>query len=223
MASERKVIVAFLLLGVGMAGAQEPPATGYWRGVYEVRQFFFSKAIAHDTAHNRDYILRSTDLTKFDYSFYQNPDGVVRADLTRMNRNRSVEGPYDVAIMDFARGTRITFDKRGKQAVEAPVLPPGRGQPMGRRTIMGIECDGVSYRWEVTTDMISSEQWTPRDSTLRLPLLTVEYRTDTRQGALADLWLRIVTKIEESPQVPASLFAPPPGLELIRMPYVSPL
>jgi hypothetical protein len=47
----------------------------------------------------------------------------------------------------------------------------------------------------------------------------VEYFTDNT-GAMLSLTVRVVSKLEKSPQLPASLFEPPKGLKITEVPDI---
>ena len=137
-----------------------------------------------------------------------------------MNTNRSVEGPLDVRILDYSRGEGLVFDKGASLAIRGPLRPPGAERALEPRQILGFTCDVAEYRWtDLQHGTVQLQRWTARDSSLRVPLLEVEYYADN-SGALLALTVRVVSELETAQQLPASLFQAPPGLKITEVPFV---
>src|SRR5574337_812652 len=122
------VSVAFVAMSTVFlppANAQQSPQADFWKGKLEIRQFNFSYAVG---VRNKNLAVRSVDLWRSDYDLYQDLSGVAREELAFINRNRSVEGPMDVKLFNYANGTGLVFDKGRPQAIEGPLVPPVAGQ-----------------------------------------------------------------------------------------------
>jgi hypothetical protein len=209
-----------LLLNVGSGLAQQSSDSGFWKGKFEVYQFNFSYGTAHDYAQNREFIHRGVDLWKEEYDLYQNPTGIARQELTHMNRNRSVEGPLDVRLLDYSRGYGLVFDKGGGRAIEGPLEPTVAGRDLGSRRILGFACRGRQYEWTTFQQVkVQLQSWSAHGSNLRVPLLQVENITDST-GALVTLRIRVVSNLEPVPYLPASLFEQPAGLQVTKVPSI---
>lgn len=197
--------------------AQRGIAAGFWRGELEIRRFNFSYAVG---VRNGNRVVRSVGVWKRNYDLYQNPGGVVREVLTSINRNRSVEGPMDVRLFNYLDGKGLVFDKGRSQAVEGPILPPVPGRTLGKRFILGFSCEGSDYEWKTPQHAtVELQSWTANNSSFKVPLLQVEYFTDG-VGALIAMTVRVVSRVEPSAELPASLFQPPAGLRVVHVPMV---
>jgi hypothetical protein len=206
-----------LALPLPAARAQYPSQSAFWKGKFEIFQFNLRYGIGVE---NQNLVDRSMELWKSVYDLYQDAEGVAREELTHLNRNRSVEGPLDVRILDYSRGEGLVFDKGGPSAIRGPLRPPATGQALEAREILGFTCDGTEYRWTTFQQAtVQLQRWTARDSSLKVPLLEVEYFTDNT-GAMLSLTVRVVSKLEKSPQLPASLFEPPKGLKITEVPDI---
>lgn len=215
----RKAVVLSLpivLLG-SVAGAQETPQTGFWKGKFEINQYNLSFATGVE---NKTLVFRGVDLWKNDYDLYQNPAGVAREELTHMNRNRSVEGPLDIRLLNYNRGDGLVFDKGGSDATRGPLIPPASEKSLGSQRILGFQCEGKEYQWTTFQHArVRVERWAPRDTTFKVPLLRVDYFTDDT-GALLAVTLELVTQLDAVPDLPASLFEPPAGLKVTKLPSI---
>lgn len=206
-----------VLLFSCFAFAQKPVQPLFWKGKFQIYQLNFS--FGTRTERNRTEVHRGADLWKYEYELYQNADGVARQELTSMNRNRTVEGPLDVRLMDYSRGSGIVFDKGGKDALSGPLVPvPGRRS--SQRRILGFDCEGKEYDWTTFQGAkVNLQSWSAQDSTLKVPLLEVEYFTDDK-GSLLALTIQVVSEIEPVSQLPDSLFQFPRGLHVVKAPSV---
>ena len=210
--------LALIFLTPGLlANAQQDSRSTFWKGKLEVRQFNFSYAVG---VRNKSHVVRSVGVWKSNYDLYQNPEGVVREELTFINRNRSVEGPMDVRLFNYAGGKGLVFDKGSPQAVEGPLAPPVPGRRLGERRILGFTCEGKEYQWKTFQQAtVELQSWTANDSSLKVPLLQVEYFTDNT-GALLALTVRVVSHVEPASDLLPSLFRPPAGLHVVHVPIV---
>lgn len=213
------IILAFVV-SVARAGGQDSPRGSFWQGQFQVYQFTFTNTIAHNSVLNKNFRYRGTDLTKYTYKLYQNPDGVAREELASMNRNRSVEAAIDVRLLNYRTGEGIAFNKSGIQGIKGPLVPPVQGKDIGERRILGFACAGQEFRWQTNQGgMVELQRWSARNSDFRVPLLDVEYSAD-RTGALLGLWIRTVNRLEQADELPASLFESPSGLHFVQVPIV---
>lgn len=210
------LVVAFALCA-GPGGAQEQSQPGLWRGRLQVFQFNFMYGVG---VQDRSLVTRDVEVRRSDYDLYQSAAGVAREELAHIDWNRSVEGPMDIRLFDYARGYGLVFDKGGSQAVRGPLVPPAAGKPLEQRRILGFVCDGTEYEWTTFQHArVELEQWYARDSDLRVPLLQVEYFTDDT-GALLTLRVTAVSQLERASGLPASLFQAPAGLHAIDVPWI---
>jgi len=154
------------------------------------------------------------------YNLYQNTEGVVREDLSYVNRNRSLGGPLDVKLFNYSKGAGLIFDKGNPQAIEGSLTPPVRGDAIGERTILGFSCAGNEYRWKTSQGAtVELQSWKATDSTFLVPLLEVEYFSDDT-GALLSLTVQVINHLMPAPEIPQSFFQPPAGLRVVRVPMV---
>lgn len=205
------------LAAVSLVGAQESPKAGYWKGKLEIRQFNFSFAVG---VRNKSYIVRRTDVWNTNYDFYQNPEGVAREDLTSINRNRSVGGPMDVKLMNYSDGKGLIFDKGHPRAIAGPLVPPTPGKSLGERRILGFSCRGEEYEWKTFQHAtVQLRSWKAENSSLKVPLLEVEYFTDSA-GALIGLTVQFIASVEPAANLPDSFFKPPVGLRITNVPSI---
>jgi hypothetical protein len=206
-----------LLLCPSFAVGQQPTQPRFWKGKLEIHQFNFS--FGTQTQENKTTLFRGVDLWKYEYELYQNPDGVAREELTAMNRNRSVEGPLDIRLLDYTRGSGFVFDKGGKEATRGPLVPVS-GRTSGSRRILGLVCVGTNYEWATSQHAtVQLQSWRAQNSSFKVPLLEVEYFTDNT-GALLALTITVVRSLEPVPHLPNSLFQLPPGLNVVEVPSV---
>jgi hypothetical protein len=204
-----------LFLALALTG-QGCTQAGFWRGKVQIYQFNFSYGVAGG---DRAIASPSVDLWKYTYDLYQDPAGVAREQLTSMNRNRSVEGPLDVRLMDYGRGYGLIFDKGSPRAVAGP-LTRGPGRALGQRTILGFACEGTEYQWKTFQHAtVRLESWTARDGSFKVPLLQLEYFLES-DGTLLSLTVEVVSEAEPSERMPSSFFEPPRGLRIVRLPSV---
>ncbi len=211
-----KVVVA-LAFCAAPCGGQQASESGFWKGKFEIHQYNLSFGTGVE---NKALVFRSVDLWKSDYDLYQNPAGVAREELTHMNRNRSVEGPLDIRVLDYSRGDGLVFDKGGRDATKGPLIPPVPGKSLGSRRILGFKCEGKEYQWTTFQQAkVRIERWAPQDTSFKVPLLRVGYFTDDT-GALLALTVEVVTQLEPVPNLPASLFEAPAGLHVVNLPSV---
>ena len=214
----RTLVCLTVLLGAAVGGAQQASHAGFWKGKLQITQYNFSNATVHDYVRGRDYTRRGVDLWKEEYNLYQSPAGVVREELISMNRGRSVEGPMDVRLLDYPRGYSLVFDKGGGRAVKEPLDPPVPGESIGSRGILGFVCDGREYKWSTfQRSKVELRSWSTRDSDFKVPLLQLESMSES-DGALLALRVRVVSTLEPASGLPASLFEPPPDLDVISFP-----
>jgi hypothetical protein len=215
----RAALIAGLALALSvLAGrARYPSQSASWKGKFEIVQFNFMYGTG---VGNQNLVDRSVELWKSDYDLYQNAEGVVREELTHLNRNRSIEPPQDVRILDYARGMGLIFDKGRPQAIRGPLRPPALAQGLEARKILGFNCDGAEYRWTTFQQAtVQLQRWTARNSDLKVPLLEVEYFTDNA-GALLAMTVSVASKLERAAEPPPSLFEPPKGLKVTEVPFV---
>jgi hypothetical protein len=215
-----RTLVATVLAFVFTAApgwAQRQSASGYWRGTLEVHQFNFSYAVG---VRDKNLVTRGVDQWESDYDLYQSAAGVAREELTHLNRNRSVEPPMDIRILDYRSDSGLVFDRGGEQAIKGPLTPAAPGRNIGSRRILGVQCRGMEYEWETPQGAtVKLDKWSGLDTSFKVPLLEVAYFTDS-SGALLSLTLRMVTKLETVDSLPDSLFQPPPGLEVTNVPLI---
>ncbi|HUI42874.1 MAG TPA: hypothetical protein VL523_12990 [Terriglobia bacterium] len=196
------------------APSQEIPPAGFWQGTYSTYQFNFSFGVGHDYLAQKDFTSRSEDMWQLDYKLYLSPAGVAREELAHMNRTRSIEGPMDVRLLDYARGTAVVFDKDGR-AVSGPLGPPVQGVVIGTRVILGFTCEGKRYSWNGANTRLEMESWTPQDPGIRLPVLQVIYVSDER-ATLISMEVKVVSKLEPAEGLPASIFHLPGGIKPVH-------
>jgi hypothetical protein len=202
----RKVFLFGLavVLGSALSWAQEHSQPDSWKGKYEFYQFNLGedKGLAFHDAFN----------WKSDYDLYQNRDGVARLELTHLNRNRLLEGPLDIQLLDYRQGVGWVWDKGGALAIKGPLGPPAEGKSLGTRQILGFTCEGKEYeRTTFQQGKVQLQSWSARDTNFRFPLLRVSYHT-TSTGVLSALIVQVVTQLEPVSDLPASLFEVPAGL-----------
>lgn len=203
-----------------IAGGQASSKGSFWDGQFEVFQFTFTDTTAHNSVLNKNFRYRGADLTTYVYKLYQNPDGIAREELTSMSRNRSVEGAIDVKILNYRTGEGIVFNKSGTQAVEGPLRPQVQGKNIGERKILGFLCIGEEFRWQTRQGgIVDLQRWSARGSDFKVPLLEVEYSAD-KTGALLGMWVRMVSRLEQVDELPASLFEVPLGLHISNVPVL---
>lgn len=199
------------------AYAQQDSQTAFWKGKLEVRQFNFSYAVG---VRNQHHVVRSVDVWKTNYDFYQNSAGIVREELTFINHNRSVGGPVDIRLLNYAEGVGLVFDKGRPEAIEGSLKPPVQGKSLGVKHVLGFSCEGLEFEWKTFQHAsVQLQSWRAVNSSLRVPLLQVEYFSDNT-GALIALTVRVVSLVEASPTLPPSLFQPPEGLRIVHVPMV---
>ena len=116
----------------------------FWKGQYAIFQYHFMYG---NDVKNENRVTRSVWFREFDYDLYQNDSGIAREELTHMNTNRSVEGPLDVRLLDYAHGNGRVWDKGGNQVIEGPLGPLVPGKSLGTRQILGFTCEGKEYEW----------------------------------------------------------------------------
>jgi hypothetical protein len=216
------MLTAMVLAAFAGALARPPqrPDSGFWTGKFEIFQYNFNVAATHNYRTEEDYISRAVELWTSKYDLYQNPGGTVREELTHMNRNRSVEGPLDIRLLDYDRNQAVVFDKGGDQEIKGPLAASEAAQDLGTRQILGFLCEGKGYRWKTFQGAdVELQRWRARDSTLRVPLLEVEYLTDAT-GALLGMRVQVVSEVEPAPPLPAPLFEPPRGLKIVEVPSI---
>jgi len=205
------------LVGGAPSGAQERSGPSSWKGKYVEYQFNLAGAVAVGGDTNGSVVHSGSDW-RSDYDLYQNDRGVVRLELTRMNRYRSVEGPLENKILDYSRGVGWIWDKGGTTAIEGPFGPPVAGKSLGRRQILGFTCGGEEYEWKTgQQSRVQLQSWSPQDTSFRFPVLRVQYVTDSA-GVLLALIVDVVTQVEAVPDLPSSLFNPPAGLKVHSVP-----
>ncbi len=213
------VFMALLvILGAGLGLAQQNTQPQYWKGKFQVFQYNFLCTTATDRPEDTECVRREVELWKYDYDLYQNPQGIAREELTHMNRNRSVEGPLDFRLLDYKQGYRFAWDKSGDRVIKDTFNPPVTGRSAGSRRILGFTCDGTDYRWTTfQQSKIERQSWSARSSDFKVPLLVVEYFT-RHTGEMLSLTIEVVSQIEAVPDLPASLFEPPPDLQVVEFP-----
>jgi hypothetical protein len=211
--------IALTLLSA-KGGVPQLSAPHFWKGKYHVFYYDLSEKTSHDYIHNKDLIIRGSQLWTQEYDLYEGAGGIVREELTHMNRNRSVEAPMDIRLLDYTAGTGLVFDKGGREAIKGPLVPPAPGRHLGSRLIMGFSCEGKEYEWKTfqgaTVDL---QRWSAVGSGPKVPLLEVSYFTDAT-GALLGLTVQVVEKLEPTEELPRSLFEPPPGLHIMPVPLI---
>jgi len=206
----------FLLLPL-FAAAQQPLQSGFWKGRLQIHQFNFS--FGTRTQGKKTDVQRGVDIWKYEYELYQNANGIAREELKSLNRNRSVELPLDIRIMNYGRGTGFVFDRGGKEAITGPFVPVA-GRALGSRRILGFECEGKEYEWTTFQHAaVRLQTWTARNSSFKVPLLQVEYFNDDT-GALLALTIQMVSELEAVPDLPPSLFQIPQDLHVVKVPTV---
>lgn len=212
------VLIGLILTASGtLSKTPQLSDSGFWKGKFEIYQYNF---VYGTGVRDPSLVTRETQLWKFDYDFYANDQGVVREELMQMNRNRSLEGPLDVRLLDYDRNEAVLFDKGGKQETKGPLAPSGTSQDLGARRIMGFLCGGKEYRWRTFQNAdVQLQRWRAQDSTLKVPLLELEYFTDAT-GALLSMRVQVISKVEPTSQLPSSLFMPPSGLKVVQVPDV---
>jgi len=210
--------LALVLMILAMpAYAQQDSQTASWKGKLEVRQFNFSYAVG---VRNQRLVVRSVDVWKTNYDFYQNTSGIVREELTFINHNRSVGGPMDIRLLNYADGEGLVFDKGRPEAIEGSLKPPVPGKSLGVKHILGFSCEGSEFEWKTFQHAsVELQSWRVVNSSLRVPLLQVEYFSDDT-GALIALTVRVASQVGPSPALPPSLFQPPEGLRIVHVPMV---
>lgn len=214
----RSAALAVLLLTLSTHGtaARESLQPGFWKGQFEIFQFNFSYAVESG---DKGLVSRTVDLWRYRYDLYQNPAGIAREELASMNRNRSVEGPLDVRLLDYPRNHGTLFDKGRARAIAGP-LTRGPGTALGMRTILGFDCRGVQYEWTtVQGGTVRLQIWSANSASLRVPLLETEYFVD-HTGDLLSLTVQVISRVEPAGPLPASLFTLPRGLNVAQVPSV---
>ena len=221
--NRRKILEAIVTSALAMIGlclpaqGQNSSRVAFWKGELDVRQFNFSYAVG---VHDKSHVVRSVGLWKTTYNLYQNAQGVAREDLSYVNRNRSLGGPLDVKLFNYSKGEGLIFDKDSPQAIEGSLTPPVRGNAIGQRTILGFSCAGKEYRWKTSQGAtVDLQSWRATNSTFLVPLLEVEYFSDDT-GALLSLTVQVVSHLMPASAIPQSLFQPPAGLRVVRVPMV---
>jgi hypothetical protein len=210
------VLVWVLVLSVVSGVGQDPSQSSFWKGEYEIYQFNFSAQPGREGAVGGEYGARAVDLWQSDYELYQSPRGIAREELKRMNRNRSLEGPMDIRLLDYAQGYGLVWDKGGGKALRGPLAPPAASRPMGSRVILGFTCDGKEYTWTTfQRAKVQLEVWSARDGDFKVPLLQVEYLTH-ETGALITMVIQFVSKLERVSELPPPLFEAPAGLQVVN-------
>ena len=214
----RKVFLLCLAAAVGVAPSwsQEGSKPAFWKGKYAVYQFNLGGAVAvGGEAEGR--VIHAGTVWESDYDLYQNPQGVARLELTHMNRNRSVEGPLDIQLLDYRQGMGWIWDKGGNQATKGPLGPRAAGMTLGTRQILGFTCEGNNYEWTTWQNAtMQLQSWSAQDTNFRVPLLRVRYVTDSA-GVLSALIIQVVTQAERISDLPASLFEVPAGLRVVAV------
>jgi hypothetical protein len=165
-------------------------------------------------------VARRVETWTRDYDLYQGPQGVVREELTRTTGQRSVGSLMDIKLLHYDAGWGLVFDKGGSTAIKGPLSPPTAARTIGTRTILGFVCDGKEYAWKTFQQAtVQLRSWTAENSGLKVPLLEVEYFTDST-GSLIGLTIQYVASIEPAANLPDSLFEPPPGLHITNVPFI---
>ncbi len=193
------------------------PPTDFWKGQYAIFQYHFMYG---KDIRNENRVSRSVWFREFDYDLYQNDAGIAREELTHMNTNRSVEGPLDVRLLDYTHRNGRVWDKGGTQVIEGPLSPLGPGKSLGTRQILGFACEGKEYEWTTFQHAkVQLESWSAKDSTFKVPLLRVQHYTDDA-GALLSVTVEVVMKLGTATDLPASLFEPPEGMQVSKVPAI---
>ena len=194
-----------VLLGGAISWAQDYSHSIFWKGKYEVYQF--------NLGEDKGSVAHHADEWKSDYDLYQNQSGLVRLELTHMNRNRSIEGPLDIQITDYRQGVGWVWDKGSTLAIKGPLRSPSGGKSLGTRQIIGLTCEGKEYEWTTFQQAkVDLQSWSAQETNFKLPLLRVRYVTDSA-GVLSALIVEVVTKLEPTTALPESLFEVPAGLQ----------
>lgn len=198
------------------ATAQQRSQPSYWKGQLRIYQFNFMYG---EGIKDKSVVSRTVDVWEYDYDLYEDPVGVVREELTHLNRNRSMQPPMDIRILDYHRGYGVVYDRGAKQGMGGPLVPVA-GRPLPERKLLGFACEGRQYRW--TTPQLATvelQAWTASDPGPKVPLLEVEYFTDDT-GSLLSLTVTAVTKIAPTSALPPSLFEVQPSLHVLHVPSI---
>lgn len=190
----------------------------YWQGHLRVADFTYEKnTIEAGTGAGSQY--DSASLTNFSYLVYQNPEGIVRHELTSMSRNRGLEPGLDVRIFGYAEGYLVSYNKGGQVAYRSVMpLPGGKTSPLNEQQILGHRCRGVETRWDDTNGYVRVvSAWSPTDCDFRGPLLMVTKVSD-QSGRLWEMRVEVITDLEEVRSLSDSLFRLPAGMKIQNIP-----
>jgi hypothetical protein len=212
---------AYLLIGLSV-GYQESYTFAQersWKGKLTIVTFNFSEATEHNNVLKTDRVLQNATMEWYGYDLYQSAQRIVREELTYISRNRSVELPMDVKILDYGRNTEVTFDKGGTQEARWRLMPPTHPTPLETRGILGQTCQGLQYEWKKDGYTLRRQLWLAKDTNFKTPLFQMRYLFKPA-GTMIYMETRVVTEFEPVPDLPASLFEAPQGLKVVDMPDV---
>ena len=175
---------------------------GFWKGELE------DTVVSYDQkAYTRTYT----------YDVFQNPEGVVRHELTRTTSTLLEQG-RQIHIVDYQEGCFSSFDRGGSVVIRVPlVFPSARHSPLEDREILGFPCQGVETRWVQKRNGYRRvrQTWSPRRGGFRDPLLLLDYAFSG--GKLVFFEPQLMRSIGASDALPASLFKVPPGPQVITI------
>jgi hypothetical protein len=187
----------------------------YWAGHLTVVEFNYARNEVEKPARGEGKEFESVGLTVYTFEVYQNPQGVVRHQLSSMSRNRGLEPGLDVQLLDYAAGYMVSFNKGARVAFKTAMpLPGGTAQPLQARELLGHRCRGVETRWkDINHNSMRTESWTSTDSNFHDPLLKITTISDL-SGHLGMIRMEAITELRKAGHLDESLFQIPPKLEV---------
>jgi hypothetical protein len=220
-----RVRAAWWLILAVLTGLAHPlAATEGWKGKLEVVSFSYGLAQKGKPAPPNlagipvgPPFFQSTRW-EYRYDVYQDPQNIVRRDLTYTNPNRSIGGPTDVSLFDYNTGHVLAWNKGQHEAERSAFVPAVTPSRIGARKILGHTCEGLRHKWaEENGFQHTREVWYAADADFKDPLLEMRCVLD-RDGTLEYLEIRVMTVLQRASNIPATLFEEPPNLRVKNIP-----
>lgn len=198
-------------------------AASYWTAGLKIHNFSYreqgSKRIGDGQFYEGPHVAEA----EFSYRIYQNPEGIVRRELTSSSIKPGIGIGRDFQLIDYASGILLAFDKSNPVAVrfrleslqKDPFMPSSKD--LGRMEILGYQCKGVENRLEDSRNNLTEirQTWVAIEGGFKEPLLE-NSKTVRADGQLLSISMKTVTYLEKAQQLEPSLFHLPPGYKVLE-------